>query len=127
MTSKTHKLDDSVIPDSPDRQWLSRALLDLVRSLGFEDKFRAKSWYEVNDIPNPAFLKFLEDAMNEGEAYEKLPRFIPYAVLPVSMALLLFRFIQVAVKIWTGKIDRIVASHEVEDEIAEVRERKGDL
>ncbi|MCA0921760.1 TRAP transporter small permease [Pseudooceanicola nanhaiensis] len=95
--------------------------------LGFEDKFRAKSWYEVNDIPNPAFLKFLEDAMNEGEAYEKLPRFIPYAVLPLSMALLLFRFIQVALKIWAGKIDRIVASHEVEDEIAEVRERKGDL
>ncbi len=94
--------------------------------LGFEDSFRAKSWYEVNDIPMPEVLRFLEAAMNEGEAYEKMPRFIPYAVLPFSMALLLFRFLQVAVKVFTGKLDRIVASHEVEDEIAEVRERRGE-
>ncbi|MGI3165787.1 TRAP transporter small permease [Pseudooceanicola sp. 200-1SW] len=95
--------------------------------LGFEEKFRPKSWYEVNDIPMPDFLRFLEGAMNEGEAYEKLPRFIPYAVLPVSMALLLFRFLQVAVGIWKGKFDRIVASHEVEDDIAEVREQRGEF
>ncbi|MBT9382461.1 TRAP transporter small permease [Pseudooceanicola sp. CBS1P-1] len=94
--------------------------------LGFEDRFRSKSWYEVNDIPFPAFLGFLESAMNEGEAYEKLPRFIPYAVLPLSMALLLFRFVQVALKVWAGKLDRIVASHEVEDEIADVAERRGE-
>ncbi|OWU84437.1 C4-dicarboxylate ABC transporter substrate-binding protein [Oceanicola sp. 22II-s10i] len=95
--------------------------------LGFQEKFRANGWYEVNDIPNPWFLKFLEDMMNEGEPYEKLPRFIPYAVLPISMALLLFRFTQVAVRVWTGKIDRIVASHEVEDELAEVRAQRGEV
>ncbi|MGH1423410.1 MAG: TRAP transporter small permease [Pseudooceanicola sp.] len=94
--------------------------------LGFEDKFRAKGWYEVNDIPIPGFLRFLEDAMNDGDPYEKLPRFIPYAVLPFSMALLLLRFCQAAIGIWTGRIDRVVASHEVEDEIAEVREQRGE-
>lgn len=93
---------------------------------GFEEKFRPKAWYEVNDIPFPQWLAFVQDAMNDGDEYEKLPRFIPYAVLPLSMALLLLRFCQAAWKVWTGKIDRIVASHEVEDEIAEVRELRGE-
>ncbi|NIZ09267.1 TRAP transporter small permease [Pseudooceanicola sp. HF7] len=94
---------------------------------GFEESFRPKAWYEVNDIPMPEWIRFLEDAMNDGDEYEKMPRFIPYAVLPLSMALLLFRFCQVAVKIWTGKLDRIVASHEVEDEIEQVREQRGEV
>ncbi|QFT99844.1 2,3-diketo-L-gulonate TRAP transporter small permease protein YiaM (plasmid) [Roseovarius sp. THAF8] len=93
---------------------------------GFEESFRPQAWYEVNDIPNPPFLKFLEDAMNDGDEYEKLPRFVPYAVLPFSMALLLFRFLQAAIAIWRGARDRMVASHEVEDELAEVRERRGE-
>ena len=86
--------------------------------LGFEDRYRDKGWYEVNDIPMPAMFAWLKDIFNEGEAYEKIPRLIPYAVLPFSMALLLYRFIQGFVAIWTGKIDRLVASHEVEDDLA---------
>ncbi len=74
-----------------------------------------QAWYEVNDIPMPAFLTFLEDAMNEGEAYEKIPRFIPYAALPIGLALLTFRFAQLAWAIATGKTDRIIAAHEAED------------
>lgn len=93
---------------------------------GFQDKFRPNGWYEVNDIPHPAILSFLQDIFNDGDEYEKLPRFIPYAILPFSMALLLLRFVQAAIAMWTGKIDRIVASHEVEDEIAEVREQRGE-
>ena len=89
--------------------------------LGFEDKFLAKGWYEVDDIPHPAFLKWMEDVFNEGETYSKIPRVLPYAVLPLSMALLLFRYLQAAWAIWTGKIDRIVASHEAEDDIAEMQ------
>lgn len=94
--------------------------------LGFEEKFREKGWYEVNDIPMPEVLRWMEGAFNEGEEYEKLPRMIPYLVLPLSMALLLFRFCQAAYWIWTGKTDRLVASHEVEDEIEEVREQLGE-
>jgi C4-dicarboxylate transporter DctQ subunit len=94
--------------------------------LGFEDKFLAKGWYEVDDIPHPGFLKWMEDVFNEGEAYEKMPRLIPYAVLPVSMGLMLLRFVQAAKAVWIGETDRIVASHEVEDEIAEVREQRGE-
>ena len=82
--------------------------------LGFEDKFLGKGWYEVNDIPMPAFFSWIADVFNEGEAYEKIPRFIPYAILPLSMFLLFMRFCQAFWMVWTGKTDRIVASHEVE-------------
>ena len=89
--------------------------------LGFEEKFRPKGWYEVNDIPIPDQLRFLEGMFNDGDAYEKIPRFIPYFVLPFSMALLLLRFVQATIAMWRGSIDRLVASHEVEDELEEVR------
>ena len=94
--------------------------------LGFEEKYRDKGWYEVNDIPLPEFLRWMEGAFNEGEEYEKVPRLLPYVVLPISMALLFFRFVQAGWAVWVGGMDRIVASHEVEDEIAEVREQSGE-
>jgi C4-dicarboxylate transporter DctQ subunit len=94
--------------------------------LGFEENFLAKGWYETNDIPHPAFLGWMETVFNEGDEYEKLPRLVPYMVLPLSMALLLLRFVQAGLAVWRGDMDRIVASHEVEDEIAEVRERLGE-
>ncbi|MDF1668176.1 MAG: TRAP transporter small permease [Roseovarius sp.] len=93
---------------------------------GFEDKFLAKGWYEVDDIPHPAFLKWMEDVFNEGESYSKMPRLIPYAVLPLSMGLLLYRFIQIAVAVWIGKVDRIVASHEVEDDLDDLHAQSGE-
>lgn len=85
--------------------------------LGFEDTFRGKGWYEVNDIPLPGFLTWMEAVFNDGDEYEKIPRLLPYLVLPLSMALMLFRFIQVGIRIWKGDLDRIVASHEAEDDI----------
>ncbi|MEQ8877056.1 MAG: TRAP transporter small permease [Phycisphaerales bacterium] len=92
---------------------------------GFNTDFRGQGWYEVQDIPMPAILRFLEDWINFGQSYEKMPKAIPYAVLPLSMALLTFRFAQVAVQIWRGNVDRIVASHEVEDELEQVRAQQG--
>ena len=91
--------------------------------LGFEEKYRDKGWYEVNDIPHPAILGWMETVFNEGEEYEKIPRLLPYVVLPLSMALMLFRFLQAAWALWVGAADRLVASHEVEDEIQDAREQ----
>lgn len=93
---------------------------------GFEDKFRSQSFYEVQDVPMVGFLRFLEDLINYGDEYEKLPKVVPYLVLPVSMALLVLRFFQAALQIWRGETDRLVASHEVEDEIEEVRAQQGE-
>ena len=93
---------------------------------GFEDKFRGQGWYEVQDVPMIAPLRFLEDWINFGESYEKMPKVIPYLVLPISMALLTFRFAQAAVAVWRGDLDRLVASHEVEDELEELQSKHGE-
>jgi len=88
---------------------------------GFQETYRGQGWFETNDIPHPAFLNWMAGVFNEGTAYEKLPRMVPYMVLPISMALLLYRFIQAGVAIWQGDTDRLIASHEVEDELEEMR------
>ena len=95
-------------------------LLLLKGSWDYWWKFATKaSFLETNDVPMPFFLQFLADWMNEGEAYEKLPRFIPYAVLPIGMALLTFRFVQAGWRIWTGEQDLLIVSHEAEEMVAE--------
>ena len=86
---------------------------------GFENS-RDQAWYEVIDIPMPEWLRFIEPIMNEGETYEKIPRFIPYAILPFGMALLLFRFIQAFVRVWKGEATSLIVSHEAEDDIKDV-------
>ncbi len=86
-----------------------------------------RAWYETEDIPMPEFLQFLSDWFNEGERYERLPRFIPYFALPLGMAMLTFRFLQIAWQIATNKVDRMIASHEVEDKLNEIQtSQKGD-
>ena len=79
-----------------------------------------RAWLETDDIPMPEFMQFLADWMNEGERYEKMPRWIPYLALPLGVALLLFRFLQLAWQIFTGKLDRIIASHEAEELMEEL-------
>lgn len=74
-----------------------------------------RAFYEVNDIPMPAFLQFFAHWLNDGELYEKMPRFIPYAVMPISTGLLTIRFVQVGVRIWKGEQELIIETHEVEE------------
>ena len=92
---------------------------------GLDSSARSQSFYEVQDIPMIAPFKFLEDLINYGEGYEKLPRVIPYVVLPVSMLLLTFRFAQMAAAIWRGEVDRLVASHEMEEDLQELEQQRG--
>lgn len=80
-----------------------------------------RGWYEVNDIPMPEMLRFIEGPMNEGEAYEKIPRFIPYAILPFAMALLLLRYVQATLGLWRGERKMLIVSHEAEDAVEEAR------
>ncbi len=95
---------------------------------GFDASARSQSFYEVQDVPMIGLFGFLENLINYGESYEKLPKVVPYIVLPVSMLLLVFRFVQVAVQIWRGEVDRLVASHEVEDELEDARSKhRGDV
>lgn len=96
------------------------AVLLLIGSWNYWAPFvTTQAWYEVNDIRMPDWLRFIEPILNEGEPYEKLPRFIPYAALPLGMALLTFRFLEAAWKVWTGQTELLIASHEVEDLVEE--------
>ncbi len=99
---------------------LAFSILLLIGAWQYWAPFAGKQiWYEVNDIPMPDILRFLEDAVNEGEPYEKLPRFIPYFALPLGMVLITFRFFQAAWQIFRGETDRLIASHEAEDLVEE--------
>lgn len=79
-----------------------------------------RAWLETDDIPMPEFLQFLADWMNEGERYEKMPRWIPYLALPLGVALLTLRLLQLAWQIFTGEVDQIIASHEAEELMEEL-------
>lgn len=89
---------------------------------GLEEMTRTsyRSWYEVVDIPMPEWLRFIEPMINEGEHYDKLPRFIPYVMLPFGALLLLARFVQAGVRVWTGAQDSLIVSHEAEDAVEDV-------
>ncbi|TDI65452.1 MAG: TRAP transporter small permease [Alphaproteobacteria bacterium] len=95
---------------------LAFSLLLLKGSWDYWYPFATKrAFLEVNDIPMPDFLQFLSTWFNQGERYEKIPRFIPYAVLPVGLTLLTYRFLQAGWRIFKGQQDRVIASHEVDD------------
>lgn len=79
-----------------------------------------RAFYETDDLPVPFFLAWISDVFNDGETYEKLPRFIPYMALPIGMALLLYRFIQATWYVITDQQVGIIASHEAEELMEEV-------
>jgi C4-dicarboxylate transporter DctQ subunit len=111
-----------------------------------------QAWYETEDIPMPDSLRFIEGWVNEcgtteepssdadaacrqafeeetGDEYypiiyEKIPRFIPYLALPLGMALLTLRFLQLGWRVATGELDKIITSHEVEDELEEAMQEE---
>ena len=80
-----------------------------------------RAFLEVDDIPMPDFLHFVAIWFNEGERYEKIPRFIPYAILPFSMALLTWRLLQAGWSVSKGDQTTIIASHEAEEQLQEVQ------
>lgn len=82
-----------------------------------------RAFYETEDVPVPFFLTWLKDVFNDGEAYEKLPRFIPYFALPLGMALLVYRFCQATWRILTDQQDLLIAGHEAEELMDEVNTR----
>ncbi|SPF80473.1 TRAP transporter small permease [Pseudoprimorskyibacter insulae] len=89
---------------------------------GLEEMKRTsyRSWYEVTDIPMPDMLRWIEPLINNGEAYEKIPRFIPYFMLPFGMLLLLVRVVQASLRLVKGTQDSLIVSHEAEDAVEDV-------
>ncbi len=99
---------------------------------GFETT-RSRSYFETDQVPIPFdwFKAWLEQTFNsyqEGgktivESYSKLPRVVPYLILPVACALILYRVIEVTLRIWRGDQDSLIVSHEAEDAVEEAAAR----
>ncbi|MCP4491690.1 MAG: TRAP transporter small permease [Gammaproteobacteria bacterium] len=106
---------------------LTFAALLLIGSWNYWYPFATEqAWLETEDIPMPEMFMFLADWINEGEAYEKIPRVIPYLALPLGMALLTYRFAQQAWQILKGDLDKIIAGHEVENGLEELSDNNDD-
>tara|TARA_R110002051_G_scaffold30487_2_gene70533 strand:- start:1201 stop:1887 length:687 start_codon:yes stop_codon:yes gene_type:complete len=86
---------------------------------GFNDRTRDQGWYETEQVPIPFGRTYLEETFNMGEEYEKLPRFIPYVILPVGIALMLLRILQATAGVITGRRESFIVSHEAVDAVEE--------
>ncbi len=106
--------------------WAPYAALDRTTGrwvpTGFEET-RDQAWYVTDQVPMLPFLTWLEPLINMGESYEKLPRVVPYTMLPVGVALLLFRFIQAFLDVVRGRRESFIVSHEAEAEVDEAQAR----
>lgn len=84
---------------------------------GFTEGVRDRAFYITDQVPMLGIFRWLEAAINYGDEYEKLPRVVPYAILPFSVALMLLRIVQASWAIWTGRADSLIVSHEAEDAV----------
>ena len=95
---------------------------------GFDPNTRDRAFFETDQVPMLEWLRWLEDAVNQGETYSKMPRLVPYLILPVAAALMLFRIIQVTIRIVKGEQHSMIVSHEVEDALDEIaKNRRGEV
>lgn len=93
---------------------------------GIDPNTRDRAFFETDQVPMLEWLRWLEDAINQGESYSKMPRMVPYLILPVAAALMLFRIIQVTIRIVKGEQHSMIVSHEVEDSLDEIaKTRRG--
>lgn len=106
--------------------WAPYAALDQTSGrwfpTGFE-KTRDRAFYITDQVPMPEIFRWLEGLINQGEEYEKLPRVIPYVILPVGSALMLYRIVEVTIRIYRGKQESLIVSHEAEDAVEEAGAR----
>ena len=89
-------------------------------------------WHKIYSIGIPTEDLYLPESWtpwwNEtfGTDLEDLavPRWIPYAILPIGLALLIFRFVQATWHIIQGKRQGMTVSHEAEDMVHEYEEHE---
>ncbi|ATG47313.1 TRAP transporter small permease [Celeribacter ethanolicus] len=88
--------------------------------LGFTENVRDRAFYITDQVPMLGIFRWLEDAINYGDSYDKLPRVVPYVIIPFSAALMLLRVVQATIRILAGKQSSLIVSHEAEDEVERV-------
>ncbi|WP_226553280.1 TRAP transporter small permease [Celeribacter naphthalenivorans] len=88
--------------------------------LGFTENVRDRAFYVTDQVPMLGIFRWLEGAINYGDSYDKLPRVVPYVIIPFSAALILLRVVQATIRILQGKQHSLIVSHEAEDEVERV-------
>lgn len=88
--------------------------------LGFTEGVRDRAFYVTDQVPMLGIFRWLEDAINYGDSYDKLPRVVPYFIIPFSAALILLRVVQATIRILQGTQHSLIVSHEAEDEVERV-------
>ena len=104
--------------------WAPYASLDRTSGRWFPTGFvetRDQAWYVTDQVPMVPFLRWLEPLINMNEEYDKLPRVVGYTMLPVGVALLVFRLVQAFVGVARGTRDSFIVSHEAEDDVDAAR------
>ncbi len=81
-----------------------------------------QAFYTFDEIGMPPWLKWMEGVFNEE--YDKLPRSVGYVMLPIGSVLLLAAFVRAAIRIWKNSDDRLIVSHEAEDDVAAVAQAR---
>lgn len=87
---------------------------------GFTEGVRDRAFYMTDQVPMLGIFRWLEDAINYGDSYDKLPRVIPYLALPLFAALMLYRVAQATARIIAGTQLSLIVSHEAEEEVERV-------
>jgi C4-dicarboxylate transporter DctQ subunit len=87
--------------------------------MGFTEGVRDRAFYQTDTVPMIGMFRWLEDLINYGDAYDKLPRVIPYFILPFGCALLLYRICEATLNVIRGRQDSLIVSHEAEDAVEE--------
>lgn len=103
--------------------WAPFAGFDATTGRWFPSGFansRDQGWYETEQIPIPILQGWLESTFNMGEEYEKMPRLVPYAILPFGVLLMLYRVIEATIAIIRAGTGTLIVSHEAEDAVNEV-------
>lgn len=97
---------------------------------GMTENVRSRAFYTTDQVPMPDVLRFIESwTVNRGvpesdwEHYEKLPRVLPYVMLPFAAALMLLRVVQALIRILRGTQDTMIVSHEAEDAVEDAAAR----
>ncbi|WP_417243258.1 TRAP transporter small permease [Celeribacter sp.] len=88
--------------------------------LGFTEGVRDRAFYTTDQVPMLGMFRWLEDAINYGDHYDKLPRVVPYFILPFGCGMILLRVVQATIRIITGQQDSLIVSHEAEEEVERV-------
>ena len=80
---------------------------------------RDQGWYETEQIPIPFLQDWLENTFNTGEPYEKMPRLVPYFILPFGVFLMLIRAIEATMRLIDSGDGSLIVSHEAGDAVEE--------